>query len=310
MTNALTPTDSISQALNEDPSLASPHTRRQYAASLRDFEAWRKGKPVTKSLVESYAVSLQRGGLAPATIKQRMSAVLWMTRRSLDLADEHDNPKAAKQAARVLSIKVSKIVKGTTPPAGRHMDEKELAALLRACRDGTPAGVRDTALFALSWTTGLRRAELCGLRLEDIERGENEATLTVTHGKGDKARPAYVYNGAYTALQAWLSVRGESDGFLFCPVRKNGAVAPCQGISGEALRKIERKRELQAGVEHFTSHDLRRSFCGNLLEDNDLATVQALMGHASPVTTSRYDRRPEAVRRAAVQNIHIPEIGE
>jgi integrase len=240
-----------------------------------------------------------------------MSAVLWWARRVLDLADEHDKPQIAKQAARVLSIKVSKIVKGTTPPAGRHLDESELSALLTACHDGTPAGARDAALFALSWTTGLRRAELTALTMADIDHGNACATLTVIHGKGGKARPAYVYNGAYKALLSWLALRGDCPGYIFCPVRKNGIPAPELGISGEALRKIERKRELQSSVEHFSSHDFRRTWVGNLLEDgNDLATVQVLAGHASPVTTARYDRRPEETRRAAIQNIHIPEIGE
>jgi site-specific recombinase XerD len=37
----------------------------------------------------------------------------------------------------------------------------------------------------------------------------------------------------------------------------------------------------------------------------DLATVQGLVGHSSPTTTARYDRRPEAVKAAAVAQLHI-----
>ena len=41
----------------------------------------------------------------------------------------------------------------------------------------------------------------------------------------------------------------------------------------------------------------------------DLVTVQKLMGHASPVTTSRYDRRDEQTRMEAATKIHFPMVG-
>jgi integrase/recombinase XerD len=57
----------------------------------------------------------------------------------------------------------------------------------------------------------------------------------------------------------------------------------------------------------LTWHDFRRTFAGNLLDAGiDLATVQVLMGHSSPVTTSTYDRRGERVRRKAVQKLFAP----
>ena len=41
----------------------------------------------------------------------------------------------------------------------------------------------------------------------------------------------------------------------------------------------------------------------------DLVTVQKLMGHASPVTTSRYDRRDEKTKMEAATKIHFPMVG-
>ena len=56
----------------------------------------------------------------------------------------------------------------------------------------------------------------------------------------------------------------------------------------------------QVAIAACTPHDLRRSFVSSALESGaDLAMVQALAGHASPVTTARYDRRPEAAKLAA-----------
>jgi integrase/recombinase XerD len=38
----------------------------------------------------------------------------------------------------------------------------------------------------------------------------------------------------------------------------------------------------------------------------DLGTVQRLLGHTSPTTTSNYDRRGEETRRRAVQKLRVP----
>jgi integrase/recombinase XerD len=43
--------------------------------------------------------------------------------------------------------------------------------------------------------------------------------------------------------------------------------------------------------------------------DLDLATVQALLGHASPATTACYDRRGERAVRQAAEGVQVPYLG-
>ena len=72
----------------------------------------------------------------------------------------------------------------------------------------------------------------------------------------------------------------------------------------DAVNAITKKRAEEAEVDSFSPHDMRRTFCSDLLDANvDIVTVQKLAGHASPTTTAKYDRRNEEVKRAAVQKL-------
>ena len=72
----------------------------------------------------------------------------------------------------------------------------------------------------------------------------------------------------------------------------------------DAVLKIVQRWGQMAGIESFSPHDFRRTFCSDLLDAGvDIATVQKLAGHASPVTTAKYDRRGEETKRAGVQKL-------
>ncbi|MEA5495795.1 site-specific integrase [Limnoraphis robusta] len=75
-------------------------------------------------------------------------------------------------------------------------------------------------------------------------------------------------------------------------------------MNSGAVWRILQKRGQLAGLEPFSPHDLRRTFCGDLLDAGvDIVTVQKLAGHSSPVTTAKYDRRGEETKRKAVQKL-------
>ncbi|GGS76393.1 integrase [Planobispora rosea] len=197
----------------------------------------------------------------------------------------------------------------TRLPTGQHVPAEVVGAALAACDgDDSPAGVRDAALLAVLYSTGCRRAEIAGLTLADYDPGARSLRV---RGKRDKERMVYLTAQAVGRMERWLAVRGRPAGALFCPINKHGFLRMRGGgpapMTGQAVADILTRRLAQAGAMPRTPHDFRRTFIGELLDAGvDLATAQALVGHSSPATTARYDRRPERRRREAVDRITLP----
>ncbi len=197
------------------------------------------------------------------------------------------------------------LVRGARLPAGRSLEATEIRALFSVCADGTPAGARDAAAFALLFGCGLRRAEAVAVKISD-HNADTSAIRVI--GKGNRERMVYATGGAQAALDAWLAHRGVAvAGPILAPVSHTGTVDVGRGITPNSLMMRLRKRSGQAGIAACSPHDLRRTFVSAALAAGaDLAMVQALVGHASPATTARYDRRPETAKAAAARLVHVP----
>ena len=188
------------------------------------------------------------------------------------------------------------------------MGSGEINALVESCfADPSPAGVRDAAILALLYAAGLRRSEVVSLDMTDYDA--DTGGLKIVAGKGNKARTVYLGNGAKAAVDGWMRVRGDTSGPLPYRVRKGGKII-LHRLTDQAIWVILEKRLAQARVKPCTPHDLQRTFAGEMLDAGvDLVTVQHLMGHASPVTTSRYGCRDEKTKMDAATKIHFPVVG-
>jgi site-specific recombinase XerD len=197
----------------------------------------------------------------------------------------------------------AKGVRGSRVPKGRAISKSELERLFELCASRSVGGARDAALLAILYGGGLRRSEVVGLDLADFDA--REETLKI-RGKGNKERVMYATNGARRALLAWLALRGDWPGPLFCPVTQSRTIV-ARRLSAQAVLDLVDRLGKRAGLAHMSPHDFRRTFVGDLLDAGaDLATVQGLAGHASPTTTSRYDRRGDRARRRAAELLHVP----
>jgi integrase len=186
---------------------------------------------------------------------------------------------------------------------GRALTLDEIAALLEVCSSSHPIDIRDAALIAILRGGGVRRAEAVKLAVKDFN--PSSGALEIRQGKGGKSRTVYLPEDAFAFVENWLDVRGFKPGPLLCPVRKGGLVQ-LRHMHPDAVLKILRRRAKLAGVESFSPHDFRRTFCSDLLEAGiDVVTVQKLVGHSNPGVTSKYDRRGEETKRKAVQSLSI-----
>jgi len=203
-------------------------------------------------------------------------------------------------------------VKAHRLPAGAAVPRESLAALLRTCQqDDRVIGRRDAAIVATLYSTGCRCAELVGLTIADYSPGDRSLRV---RGKGDKERLVYLNPDAVKLVEEWLAIRGWTPGALFPVVRKGGQLerderGHLRHMTPRALGMLLDRRFQQAKVARRSPHDFRRTFIGDLLDAGvDLATVQAIVGHSSPATTARYDRRPERRRRDAVDRLTLPKL--
>lgn len=167
---------------------------------------------------------------------------------------------------------------------GGSLTRAEIAALLATCYSSTPIDVRDAAIFILLLGTGLRRSELVNLELKDLNLGTGE-TL-VRKGKRKKSRKVYLPTEAKPFALKWLEVRGDEPGPLLCRIRRGGHLHLGRLHPDAIWRMLQHRADL-AGLEPFSPHDFRRTFCSDLLDAGiDIVTVQKLAGHSSPITTA------------------------
>jgi len=250
--------------------------------------------------VQAIRTKLQEDGSKAATVNKTLSAIRGVMRAAWQMGQI--DAETYHRAAAVKSVT------GSTLPAGRGLGSGEIAALMRVCQqDKTHTGRRDAAIIALGYAAGLRRAELASLALDSIQDEDGETITLRIMGKRNKERLVYLDNGAALALRAWLRVRGDDAGPLFFSGRRGGHIEQGSGMTAQAIRDVVDKRAAQAGIEHVSPHDLRRSFVSDLLDSGvDIATVAAMAGHANIQTTARYDRRGEQAKKRAARSLHVP----
>lgn len=169
-------------------------------------------------------------------------------------------------------------------------------------------GLRDTAAIALMLCTGLREAELCSLRVEDLrQRLGGELALFVREGKGAKQRliPYGSLSWVLVIVDAWLDSVGISEGYVFRGFYKGNSTLRLGRVSTRQIERILADYPIVIDGQRTAvkPHDLRRTYARRLHAAGlDLVAIQQNLGHSDVKTTLGYigtldasDRKPPAV---------------
>ena len=151
----------------------------------------------------------------------------------------------------------------------------------------TPAGVRDRAMLEVLYSTGIRRMELAGLAVFDIDR--DRQTLLVRQGKGRKDRLIPIGERALVWIERYhhevrrRHAREPDNGVLFLTADGNQ-------FSLDRLTQLARRYVLASGVpKQGACHLFRHTLATLMLEGGaDLRYVQQMLGHADISTTQIY----------------------
>jgi integrase/recombinase XerC len=163
------------------------------------------------------------------------------------------------------------------------LKEREVTRLLRTQPIWkTPwLRVRDRAIMELLYASGIRRAELVGIDLSDIDLPTR--TLRVI-GKGDVERMVVFNRTTANAIRAYLNVRprSEENALFLAHTRRR--------LSTRHIWEIFDRLRRVSGLEVKASpHTMRHSFATHLLEHGaDLVTIKEFLGHKRLDTTQIY----------------------
>jgi len=268
----------------------SAHTRRAYRGDIEQLEQFVGPDTFPESVdpqdVRAWLAELHRGRSA-ATRGRRLAGVRTFFRYlqregrlALDPTAGLPAPKLPKRAPRPLSVDDCYALvesEAEAPHKDPTAPRRRLAAL------------RDRALVALLYGTGIRVDELAALEVRDLDLHRGDVRVL---GKGGKERVVPVPELARRALDAWLQERrhpGVMGEPLFIALRPRKEPAP-RRLGARDVRRIVAKRARDEGLpDRVHPHRLRHSYATHLLDMGaDLREIQELLGHASLSTTQKY----------------------
>jgi integrase/recombinase XerD len=267
------------------------HTQRTYAALLGKFVEWAAGQGIKnwKAVELRHLMGFLQHERERALANQPKESPRRLSSESVYL--EIAALRAFYRFAEGEKLLPSNVAENLSLPRRwkrlpKALTSQEIEKLLTPETPETPQSLCDQAILELAYASGLRLAELRGVRLEQLHL---EAGFINVIGKGNKERVVPVGSKAVAALERYLGagrpqlVTPRSPASVFL-TRRGTPFAPV------TLWLRIKQRVRRAGIaRNVTPHMLRHSFATHLLEHGaDLRVIQELLGHASISTTEVY----------------------
>ena len=256
----------------------SDHTIIAYHKDLESFHQYiedvfdeKKLTHVTYIYIRSWIVELMETGHKPTSINRKMSALKSFYKFLMKTGHVEANPmvnhKALKQEKKIII----------------PFSQKEMSKLFDLMPEDDFNTIRDKLIVELLYTTGIRRAELIGLKQKDVDFSLKQIKVL---GKRQKERIIPLLDNTIHLIRKYISVKNKistsSDSLI---INEKG-----NSLSDSTVYKIVKQNiTLVSTKDKRSPHVLRHAFATHLLDEGlDLNTVKELLGHASLASTQVY----------------------
>ena len=276
----------------------SPRTVGEYRDDLMAFSDFLglNGKPlnandVDESDVRLWMVKMLDDGRSPRTVRRRLSALRsfykYLLRQGLvkrDVTQKVIAPKTDKP--------LPVFFRESEMEREQAIGQRELDELIhRPDKDASPKDIylltRDNLIISMLYQTGMRRAELIGLKDADVDLDGMQIRV---FGKRRKERVVPIGDRLADEIRAYIDVRRgfeAADGSLFTHVHRDGTIS---AMNAETVYNMVRTRMGEVStLKKHSPHVLRHTFATTMLNNGaDIRTIQSLLGHASLEATQVY----------------------
>lgn len=275
--------------------ISSEKTRQAYQNDIRAFTQFvgiqhpAEFRMVTRSHVIAWRKALEAKNFSDASIRRKLSALSSLFEYLCEHnAVTHNPVKGVKRP-------MANNNEGKTPALSNDQARK----LLEKPPEDSLKGRRDRAILATLLYHGLRRQELCNLRVKDYQRCSGVMMFHV-HGKRKKERFIPVEAKTQRLIAEYLDIAGhgnELESALFRPVKNNATGILNKPLNPRSVYRdvvmfYAKKIGITLDTHGFCVHSLRATAATNALDHKaDIAKVQEWLGHANVSTTRLYDKR-------------------
>lgn len=275
----------------------SPHTVTAYLKDLQDFQSFASEEyqypdivEVNYSVIRSWVVSLVDSEISNRSVNRKISSLKTYYKFLLKIGELEASPLAKHKA-----LKTSKKIQ--VP-----FSETEIQNVMELLEgENTFEGLRDRLIVELFYSTGIRRAELINIKLNDISFAQR--TIKVL-GKRNKERIIPLLPSVLNTIKEYLIFRDQlpkklnveellltSRGVKIYEMLVYRIINSYFGIASEKVKK--------------SPHILRHSFATHLLNEGaDINSVKELLGHSSLASTQVYTQNSIAKLKEVYKNSH------
>jgi site-specific recombinase XerD len=253
----------------------------------------RELRSIRREHLEAWIVDMQDRGLQPGTISIRFRAIRPFFRWLIDEDEIERNPMEKMRTPTV----------PLNPPA--VLADVDVSRLLAACKGTDFISRRDLAILSLMLDTGLRRGELAGLRVGDLNLGQMVAFVEATTSKSRRGRAVAFGASTAKAITRYLrhpkAPRGPQE-----PLWRARTGLP---LTGNEIYHTIRRRATQVGLR-VHPHQLRHTWASSMLgSGHSEGDVMALGGWSDRSMLNRYGASAAAERARAAYRSPVDAMG-